>query len=191
MFVEQGQHAVASGPYLGESRVRGRDGGIGRVDGVVRGLRCGDGPGAIGVELARVEFDQCLAALHPITRRDRDGCDGGEHTTGDRRRVTCADDASGFEDRPGNALLWAYLQRALKPSGRVCSPAEFSLELLRCIDRHLSTLSDEELLAAARSLRLAIPTREKDDGRNHGDRGDDDEDDRDRGKNDGQRDRSK
>lgn len=62
-------------------------------------------------------------------------------------------DTGDTRSTPGNELL----QQVLDGYGGGCSGMEFSIELLHCISDAGVPLSDEELLDAARAMRLDVP----------------------------------
>ncbi len=62
-----------------------------------------------------------------------------------------------FEESPGNELLGEYLERVQKPGKPICSADRFDEALVDCIDQNQNALTDEELVAAAAALQLALP----------------------------------
>jgi hypothetical protein len=62
-----------------------------------------------------------------------------------------------FEESPGNELLGQYLERLQEPGKPVCSADRFNKALVDCIDQNQNVVTDDELVAAAVALKLALP----------------------------------
>lgn len=61
-----------------------------------------------------------------------------------------------FEATPGNFLLRLYLKNLNEDDVPPCSADSFNQDLLECLDQNQGSITDDELLAAARALQLNI-----------------------------------
>ena len=62
-----------------------------------------------------------------------------------------------LDETPGNALLAQYLEKFRYPENPPAPAGKFSMDLLNWLDQNAASLGPEELLAAARALKLEIP----------------------------------
>ena len=67
------------------------------------------------------------------------------------------EDTSDLEETPGHALLAKYLEPFRYPDNPPAPADEFSMDLVRWLDKNAASLSPRALLAAARALKLEIP----------------------------------
>lgn len=119
----------------------------------------------LGTQFARFHNANALARLNSGTGSDL----GLYETNGGEQIFPCSPtitftsfweryrDNPVFEESPGNELLGKYLERLQEPGKQKCSTDKFDQALVDCIDQNQNALTDEELVAAAAALQLALP----------------------------------
>ncbi|MBI5669880.1 MAG: hypothetical protein HZC41_17945 [Chloroflexi bacterium] len=119
----------------------------------------------IGTQFARFHNANALARLNSGTGSDL----GLYKTNGGIQIFPCSAtitftsfweryrDNPAFEVSPGNELLGLYLERLQEPGKPVCLADKFDKGLVDCIDQNQNAVTDEEIVAAAAALKLALP----------------------------------